>query len=155
MARCAFSFWPWAAAPPGAWRADRTRRNIVNQLRVDNIGQRFFMTVRPEESEKRRGIPVNTAGGCDAPPHVCIHEIFTTGDIYESLDRRGILSSPKKKSAIIINDHRSSRFLFLFFFVLARRLFHFILFYFPCEILSNSKLFTTIRIFDRDLEFLF
>lgn len=129
MARCAFSFWPWAAAPPGAWRADRTRRNIVNQLRVDNIGQRFFMTVRPEESEKRRGIPVNTAGGCDAPPHVCIHEIFTTGDIYESLDRRGILSSPKKKSAIIINDHRSSRFLFLFFCSCTSSIsFHFILF---------------------------
>lgn len=128
MARCAFSFWPWAAAPPGAWRADRTRRNIVNQLRVDNIGQRFFMTVRPEESEKRRGIPVNTAGGCDAPPHVCIHEIFTTGDIYESLDRRGILSSPKKK--IRHHNKRSSIIAISFSFFLFLHVVYFISFYF-------------------------
>lgn len=61
--------------------------------------------------------------------HVRIHEIFTTGDIYESLDRREF--SQKK---IQINDHRSSRFRSFFFLLCssnARCLFYSILFYFP------------------------
>lgn len=61
--------------------------------------------------------------------HVRIHEIFTTGDIYESLDRREF--SQKK---IQINDHRSSRFRSFFsFFVLPMHVVCFIpfLFYFP------------------------
>lgn len=126
MARCAFSFWLWAAAP-SAWRADRTRRNIVNQLRVDNIGQRFFMTVRPEESEKRRGILVNTAGGCDAPR-------AHTWNFHHRWYLRVVGPPwilPKKNS-----DKRSSIIAISLFFLLlcssnARCLFYSILFYFP------------------------
>lgn len=84
--------------------------------------------------------------------HTCAYMKFSPPVIFTSRWTVEEFFPPqKKKSAIIINDHRSSRFLFLFF-VLARRLFHFILFYFPCEILSNSKLFTTIGIFDRELD---
>lgn len=123
MARCAFSFWPWAAAR----RADRTRRNIVNQLRVDNIGQRFFMTVRTGGKWKTgRGIRVNTAGRVMLH-HVCIHEIFTTtGDIYESLDEIPSSSPPKKNPP---SDKRSSIIATLtlfFFFLLTRVVFYFI-----------------------------
>lgn len=54
---------------------------MVNQLRVDNIGQRFFMTAGPEESEKRRD---GTQPG-EMLEHVCIHEIFSaTGVIFTS-----------------------------------------------------------------------
>lgn len=64
---------------------------------------------------------------------VCIHEIFITADIYESLDRRGILPSQKKKKNPP-SDKRSSIiaisifFSFLSFFPLLTHVAYFISF---------------------------
>lgn len=87
--------------------------------------------------------------------HVCIHEIFTTtGDIYESLDGRGIpFSPPKKKNPP--SDERSSIIatstLFFFFFGLTHVVFYFI----PLGIRNwrNKDLLSNLRSRKLDLEY--
>lgn len=131
MARCAFSFWPWAAAP-SARRADRTRRNIVNQLRVDNIGQRFFMTVRPGGKWKTERDPGEHGRRvwCSA----CAYMKFSPPLIFTSRWTVVEFSLPKKKKKNPPSDKRSSIiaisifFSFLSFFPLLTHVAYFISF---------------------------